>query len=64
MKLFILSYLFAKDGAEYFDGGYEEFLEKIGWEDEELFEIFENLQTQIDDINDKYEQKIQSVIIM
>ena len=143
--------IFAKDGAEYFDGGYEEFLEKIGWEDEEqeekvkkapksntkenkklkaelvrernkklaplkkeiekienkiikieeslelhhqelveasnkgdsaslmelsknvsqeekevekLFEIFENLQTQIDDINDKYEQKIQSVIIM
>jgi len=143
--------IFAKDGAEYFDGGYEEFLEKIGWEDEEqeekvkkspksntkenkkfkaelvrernkklaplkkeiekienkiikieeslelhhqelveasnkgdsaslmelsknvsqeekeveeLFEIFENLQTQIDDINNKYEQKIQSVIIM
>jgi len=27
--------IFAKDGAEYFDGGYEEFLEKIGWEDEE-----------------------------
>lgn len=27
--------IFAKDGAEYFDGRYEEFLEKIGWEDEE-----------------------------
>jgi ATP-binding cassette subfamily F protein 3 len=27
--------IFAKDGAEYFDGGYDEFLEKIGWEDEE-----------------------------
>ena len=26
--------IFAKDGAEYFDGGYDEFLEKIGWEDE------------------------------
>ncbi|MFT7002918.1 MAG: ATP-binding cassette subfamily F protein 3 [Sulfurimonas sp.] len=27
--------IFAKDGAEYFDGGYNDFLEKIGWEDEE-----------------------------
>ena len=26
--------IFAKDGAEYFDGGYDEFLEKIGWEEE------------------------------
>ena len=27
--------IFAKEGAEYFDGGYDDFLEKIGWEDEE-----------------------------
>jgi len=27
--------IFAKGGAEYFDGGYDEFLEKIGWEEEE-----------------------------
>lgn len=27
--------IFAKEGAEYFDGGYDMFLEKIGWEDEE-----------------------------
>ena len=27
--------IFAKEGAEYFDGGYDLFLEKIGWEDEE-----------------------------
>jgi len=26
--------IFAKDGAEYFDGGYDDFLEKIGWEEE------------------------------
>ncbi|MEN8302919.1 MAG: ABC-F family ATP-binding cassette domain-containing protein [Campylobacterota bacterium] len=26
--------IFAKDGAEYFDGGYDLFLEKIGWEDQ------------------------------
>ncbi|MDO8454101.1 MAG: ABC-F family ATP-binding cassette domain-containing protein [Sulfurimonas sp.] len=30
--------IFAKDGAEYFDGGYELFLEKIGWEEEEAEE--------------------------
>ena len=27
--------IFAKDGAEYFDGGYDDFLTKIGWDDEE-----------------------------
>jgi ATP-binding cassette subfamily F protein 3 len=27
--------VFTKNGAELFDGGYDEFLEKIGWEDEE-----------------------------
>jgi len=27
--------IFAKEGAEYFDGGYDDFLEKIGWDDEE-----------------------------
>jgi ATP-binding cassette subfamily F protein 3 len=30
--------IFAKDGAEYFDGGYDDFLEKIGWDDEEQSE--------------------------
>ncbi|MDQ7042084.1 MAG: ABC-F family ATP-binding cassette domain-containing protein [Sulfurimonas sp.] len=27
--------IFAKEGAEYFDGGYDDFLEKIGWEEDE-----------------------------
>jgi len=27
--------IFAKDGAEYFDGGYDEFLTKVGWEEDE-----------------------------
>ena len=27
--------IFSKDGAEYFDGGYERFLEKIGWDEDE-----------------------------
>ena len=31
--------IFAKDGAEYFDGGYDLFLEKIGWEEEEKEEL-------------------------
>ena len=30
--------IFANDGAEYFDGGYDLFLQKIGWEDEEQVE--------------------------
>ncbi len=30
--------IFAKDGAEYFDGGYDDFLSKIGWEEEVLEE--------------------------
>lgn len=28
--------IFAKDGAEYFDGGYDEFLDKIGWDEDEV----------------------------
>jgi ATP-binding cassette, subfamily F, member 3 len=27
--------IFAKDGAQFFDGNYDDFLEKIGWEEEE-----------------------------
>jgi len=30
--------IFAKNGAEYFDGGYDLFLEKIGWDEEEQTE--------------------------
>ena len=30
--------IFAKDGAEYFDGGYDDFLSKIGWETDEIEE--------------------------
>jgi len=28
--------IFARDGAQYFDGNYDEFLEKIGWEEEDV----------------------------
>lgn len=30
--------IFAKDGAEYFDGGYDDFLSKVGWEEDEVEE--------------------------
>ncbi len=30
--------IFARDGAEYFDGGYDDFLSKIGWEEDEVEE--------------------------
>jgi len=28
--------IFAKDGAEYFDGGYDDFLAKVGWDEDEV----------------------------
>ena len=28
--------VFAKEGAQYFDGNYDEFLEKVGWDEEEV----------------------------
>lgn len=30
--------IFARDGAEYFDGGYDDFLSKVGWEEDEVEE--------------------------
>ena len=30
--------IFSKEGAEYFDGGYDEFLEKIGWDEDDVNE--------------------------
>jgi len=30
--------IFAKDGAEYFNGGYDDFLSKVGWEEDEVEE--------------------------
>jgi len=30
--------IFAKDGAEYFNGGYDDFLSKVGWEEDETEE--------------------------
>ena len=35
--------IFAKEGAEYFDGTYDEFLEKIGWEEDDATEQKEKI---------------------
>ena len=44
--------IFTKDGASYFDGNYDDFLEKIGWEDEE-----EEKEPKKESINNKKENK-------
>jgi ATP-binding cassette subfamily F protein 3 len=31
--------IFSKEGAEYFDGGYDLFLEKIGWDEDDIEEV-------------------------
>ena len=48
--------IFAKDGAEYFDGGYDLFLEKIGWETQ-IENNTQNSKTQ-EQVNNKSTQKI------
>ena len=40
--------IFTKNGAEYFDGGYESFLEKIGWEEEEADKAQEKKNTKVE----------------
>lgn len=53
--------VFAKDGADYFDGTYDEFLEKIGWEDEEGEEQKEKPKQP--KINKKENKKLRALII-
>ena len=48
--------IFAKDGAEYFDGGYDLFLEKIGWETQ-IENNTQNSKTQ-EQGNNKSTQKV------
>ena len=57
--------VFAKDKAEYFDGNYDEFLEKIGWEEESESEIKDN-NSKVEDtpkVNKKENKKLRSAII-
>jgi ATP-binding cassette subfamily F protein 3 len=56
--------IFSKNTAEYFDGNYDEFLEKIGWEDEENFdENKSNKENQTIKINKKEQKKQKSILI-
>ncbi|PHO09657.1 ABC transporter ATP-binding protein [Malaciobacter canalis] len=51
--------VFAKDEAIYFDGTYDEFLEKIGWEDEEVEEKVKKSPK----VNKKENKKIRAALI-
>jgi len=57
--------VFAKDKAEYFDGNYDEFLEKIGWEEESESDINDNV-AKVDNtpkVNKKENKKLRSAIV-
>ncbi len=51
--------VFAKDTASYFDGRYDEFLEKIGWEEEELEEKVKTAPK----VNKKENKKLRTALI-
>jgi len=51
--------IFASQGAEYFDGGYDDFLEKIGWEEEELEEKVKSTPK----VNKKENKKLRAALI-
>lgn len=51
--------VFAKEGAQYFDGTYDEFLEKIGWDEED---VEEKIKTQ-PKINKKENKKLRTALI-
>ena len=51
--------IFSKDGAEYFDGGYDLFLEKIGWDEDEEVEKVKTAPK----VNKKENKKLRSALI-
>jgi ATP-binding cassette subfamily F protein 3 len=51
--------IFAKDGASYFDGNYDDFLNKIGWEEEE----YEQKVKTVPKIDKKEQKKLRTAII-
>ncbi len=51
--------IFAKDGAEYFDGGYDLFLEKIGWEEELKEEVVKSAPKS----NNKENKKLKAELV-
>ncbi len=52
--------IFAKDGAEYFDGGYDLFLEKIGWDEQE--DVVEKVVSS-PKVNKKENKKLRTALI-
>jgi len=57
--------VFGKEKAEYFDGNYDEFLEKIGWEEESESEIKDNNSKTEDTpkVNKKENKKLRGALI-
>ena len=57
--------IFAKDGAEYFDGNYDDFLEKIGWEEEveKQPNIVEDIKNSEPKVNKKENKKLRSALM-
>lgn len=51
--------IFAKDGAEYFDGGYDLFLEKIGWDEDEEVEKVKTAPK----VNKKENKKLRAALV-
>jgi len=51
--------IFSKGGADYFDGGYDDFLEKIGWEEEEI-EVKEKAAPKV---NKKENKKLRAQLV-
>ena len=51
--------IFAKDGAKYFDGNYDDFLEKIGWEEEE----FEQKTKAAPKVDKKEQKRLRTALI-
>jgi len=57
--------VFAKDKAEYFDGNYDEFLEKIGWDEESETEIKDDTSKveTTPKVNKKENKKLRSALV-
>lgn len=51
--------IFSKGGADYFDGNYDDFLEKIGWEEEEI----EKKEKAAPKVNKKENKKLRAQLI-
>lgn len=51
--------IFSKEGAEYFDGGYDLFLEKIGWDEDDIEEVKAKSSTS----SKKENKKLRSALI-